>query len=75
MITTISIAHDIPPPQPKPTKRHFGEYPFRKMRVGDSFLADRYVNTTQARHRTGWNFTQRQVLVDGKVMVRCWRVA
>ena len=73
---SIKIEHNIPPPEPKHGKKFVGKYPFRDMRPGDSFRAERYVNTTQARIMTGWHFIQRQEAgPDGTVGVRVWRVA
>lgn len=67
----------IPKPTPKGGGKPSGE--FRKMNVGDSALLPGIRKNagsipTQWGRATGWKFTQRQIMVNGKTRVRIWRV-
>ena len=64
---------------PMPTEPESGrpaKYPFRAMKIGQSFFANvPDVNTTQWTKRTGYKFRVRHTTENGVTGVRCWRIS
>jgi hypothetical protein len=75
ILSAFKIEKGIPPPK---QEHHFVQYPFREMRVGDSFAApiQRQRSVAAAASRYGRiakaKFTVRK---QSKTHCRCWRIA
>lgn len=65
---------EIPPPSfgGRPTK-----YPIKKMEIGDSFVVDKSERNGMGGYfrNLGFKCTTRNVVEDGKEVVRVWRIA